>query len=77
MVHQTDLTWAELGAGIIAASAHGPIHIGSDSEAFVQAANKLLDQIKNGTDDKIIWKELIYSRKKIWSGDHTFLGSFS
>ena len=35
-------TRTELAAGILAISAHGPIHLASDSQAFVKAANKLI-----------------------------------
>ena len=45
---------AEVAADIIAISAHGPIHIGSDSQAFVKKANGLIDSI-NKWEDYIIW----------------------
>ena len=50
-------TRTELAAGIIAICAHGPVHIGSDSEVFVNAANAFLNEIKieaaNGNLEKL------------------------
>ena len=38
-------TRTELAAGIIAVCAHGPVHIGSDSEVFVNGANDLIKRV--------------------------------
>jgi hypothetical protein len=43
-------TRTELAAGIIAICANGPVHIGSDSKAFVDKANELLEIISTGDD---------------------------
>ena len=49
-------TRTELGAGIVAMAAHGPIHLASDSQAFVKAANALIKKFKKNKDNKIKWK---------------------
>jgi len=41
-------TRTEIAAGILAISANGPIHIGSDSKAFVDRASKILKDIRRG-----------------------------
>ena len=43
-------TRTELAAGIIAVCAHGPVHIGSDSEVFVNGANQILKWLNTGTN---------------------------
>ena len=49
-------TRTELAAGIIAISAHGPIHIGSDSRAFVDTANRYIHSINKNNRIKKPWK---------------------
>ena len=49
-------TRTEIAAGIIATSCHGPVHIGSDSQVFVDQANVILDQIRDGCIAKRCWK---------------------
>ena len=49
-------TRTELAAGIIAICAHGPVHIGSDSEAFVNTANSVLCTIRNNKKPDRSWK---------------------
>ena len=49
-------TRTELAAGIIAICAYGPVHIGSDSKAFVDAANGYLRQIARGKKPNKPWK---------------------
>jgi ribonuclease HI len=49
-------TRTELAAGIIAMSSHGPVHIGSDSEAFVNQANIVLQHLKDKGVCKICWQ---------------------
>ncbi len=49
-------TRTELAAGILAISAHGPTHIGSDSEVFVNGANALLNNLRKGVDKQPTWK---------------------
>ena len=49
-------TRTELAAGIIALCAHGPVHIGSDSEAFVNTANDILHKIHHNTKPHRSWK---------------------
>ena len=48
-------TRTELAAGIIALSAHGPVHLASDSEAFVNQANSILTAIPNGSNTRRCW----------------------
>ena len=43
-------TRTEVAAGIIAICANGPVHIGSDSRAFVDKANSLLELLVVGKD---------------------------
>ena len=43
--HNGSSTRTELAAGIIAICAHGPVHIGSDSKAFVDTANRMMNDI--------------------------------
>ncbi len=49
-------TRTELAAGIVAVSAHGPVHIASDSRVFVDSANHLLSLLKRGRECKVKWK---------------------
>ncbi len=48
-------TRTEIAAGIVAILAHGPIHIGSDSEVFVNIANEILCEISEGRLHKRQW----------------------
>ena len=60
-------TRTELAAGLIAISAHGPVHIGSDSRAFVDTANNILKDLtqnKNRIRCKP-WK--LVSGEDLWS----------
>ena len=43
-------TRTELAAGIIAICCNGPAHIGSDSRAFVDKANGIIQHIASGVD---------------------------
>ena len=61
-------TRAELGAGIIAACAPGPIHLASDSEVFVNGVNQLVDHINEGRPVRINWK--LISDGDLW--EHMF-----
>ena len=45
-------TRTEVAAGSIAIYAHGPIHIGTDSQAFAKKANKLTKDIDENKDDR-------------------------
>ena len=49
-------TRTELAAGIIAICAYGAVHIGSDSEAFVNKANQYMNDINNGIKTIKPWK---------------------
>jgi len=49
-------TRTELAAGIIAACAHGPVHIGSDSEVFVNSANAIINDVLHRRKCKCSWK---------------------
>jgi len=49
-------TRTELAAGIIAISAHGPVHIGSDSQVFVNSANEYIDMINKELTPKKPWR---------------------
>ena len=49
-------TRTELAAGIVALSAHGPVHIGSDSRAFVDTANRYIKLINKKHEVKRPWK---------------------
>ena len=49
-------TRTELAAGILAISAYGGVHIGSDSRAFVDKAQDYLEMIKNGKEPQKPWK---------------------
>jgi ribonuclease HI len=48
-------TRTELAAAILAISSHGPIHLGSDSFAFVTKANSILDDVREGRTFKRHW----------------------
>ena len=62
-------TRTELAAAIIAMSAHGPIHLASDSKSFVKRALKLVNQLKNGVDKPRRWK--LVSDGDLW--EHFYL----
>ena len=49
-------TRTELAAAIVSMAAHGPIHLASDSMAFVKAANRLMFKMSEQKDHTIIWK---------------------
>ena len=49
-------TRTELAAAIIAMSGHGPIHLASDSQAFVKRALGIVKQLRNGVDKPKRWK---------------------
>ena len=49
-------TRTELAAGLIAMCAYGPVHIGSDSKAFVDTASAYLRQIAKGSKPRKPWK---------------------
>ena len=49
-------TRTELAAGILALMAHGPIHLASDSKAFVDRANKYLSMLRKRKQPKRPWK---------------------
>ena len=49
-------TRTELAAAIVAISADGPVHVGSDSKAFVSRARKLQRNLANGRAAKKQWK---------------------
>ena len=49
-------TRTEIAAGIIAMCAYGPVHIGSDSEVFVNGANELIEDIKANKVPRHNWK---------------------
>ena len=49
-------TRTELAAAIIAISAYGPVHLASDSKAFVDLANQILDDLKHSRPLKRSWK---------------------
>jgi ribonuclease HI len=57
-------TRTEIAAGIIAICCHGPAHIGSDSEVFVNGANEVIRMINEGTIHKKCWK--IVSDGDLW-----------
>ena len=48
-------TRAELAAGLVVICADGPIHIGSDSKAFVDKANALINNVSKGKRFKKHW----------------------
>jgi ribonuclease HI len=43
-------TRCELAAGILALCANGPVHVASDSEAFVDMANSIVCDLRSGVD---------------------------
>ena len=49
-------TRTELAAGIIALCAHGPVHIGSDSDAFVTQARNMIKEMRSGNYQQKNWK---------------------
>ena len=49
-------TRTELAAAIVAMSANGPVHVASDSKAFVTKAHKLQKQMLKGRTIKKQWK---------------------
>ena len=62
-------TRTELAAAIIAMSAHGPIHLASDSNAFVKRALKMLSNLRKGIDKPRKWK--LVSDGDLW--EHFYL----
>ena len=54
--HSGSSTRIEIAAGIIAASANGPVHSGSDSEVFVQKAKCIIEHIHKGHVNRCNWK---------------------
>ena len=42
--YNNNSTRAEIAAGIVAMISEGPIHIGSDSESFVNKANEIISK---------------------------------
>ena len=62
-------TRTELAAGIIAICAHGPVHIGSDSKAFVDQANWHMQNMNKGKKLKKPWK--LISDGDLW--EHFYL----
>jgi ribonuclease HI len=57
-------TRTELAAGILAVCSHGPVHIGSDSLAFVTKANLLLQLLQQGHKPHKNW--LLASDGDLW-----------
>ena len=49
-------TRTELAAAIIAMSAHGPIHLASDSKSFFEQALKIVNQPRVGVNKPRRWK---------------------
>ena len=64
-------TRTELAAAILAISSHGPINLASDSQAFVNAANKLIKSIRKCKDHKIQWR--MQSDGDLWEHFHNAL----
>jgi ribonuclease HI len=60
-------TRTELAAGIIALCADGPVHIGSDSRAFVDKANNLLDTIRRGVDPQDLKSWSVVNDGDLWA----------
>ena len=54
--HTGTSTRTEPAAGILAVMAHGPIHLASDSKAFVDRANKYFELLKQHKQPKRPWK---------------------
>ena len=48
-------TRAELAAGIVAIAANGPVHLGTDSKAFLDKAPYVLDLCRSGAEPKRPW----------------------
>ena len=66
-------TRTELAAGIVALCAHGPIHIGSDSKAFVDGANFYIDCMRMGKPHNHNWK--LISDGDLWEHFHAALSA--
>ena len=49
-------TRTELAAAIVAIIANGPVHIGSDSQAFIDKASDILHKLRIGKPVKCNWK---------------------
>ncbi len=49
-------TRTELAAAIMAIAANGPIHLGTDSKAFMERANKVIQHIRKGSKRKRNWQ---------------------
>ncbi len=49
-------TRTELAAAILALAANGPIHLGTDSQAFMDRANKVINNIRKGCKRKRHWQ---------------------
>ena len=64
-------TRTELAAAILAISSHGPTNLASDSQAFVNAANKLIICIRKCKDHKIQWR--MQSDGDLWEHFHSAL----
>ena len=54
--HTGSSTRTELAAGILALSADGPLHVGSDSQAFVGKANYFIQSIKDNKEIYQTWE---------------------
>ena len=66
--HNGSSTRTELAAGIIAICAHGPVHIGSDSKAFVDTANLMMRDIAKKRKPRKQWK--LVSDGDLWEHFH-------
>ena len=66
--HNGSSTRTELAAGIIALCAHGPVHIGSDSKAFVDTANQYMRDIARMRKPRKKWK--LVSDGDLWEHFH-------
>jgi hypothetical protein len=51
-------TRTELAAAIVAIVANGPVHIGTDSQAFIDKASDILHKLRTGKRIKYNWKTL-------------------
>ena len=61
-------TRTELAAGIIAVCANGPVHIGSDSEVFVNAANLMINKLTTNPSTPYNFK--LMSDGDLWEHFH-------
>ena len=64
-------TRTELAAAIVAMSADGPVHVASDSKAFVSKAHKMQKQMLKGKTIKRQWK--LMSDGDLWEHFHKAL----